>query len=184
MNSDGQNDLIAGFADYFQTYINIVFNDFESESEVVLFPSVLDVTRGNWVSGGIPEVIASDNSDLVVQRGVTSLSATTEIELTSVTSLNNPQSISLTVEAAVFASSEVRQTVEAFDFESNLWVEVSESAASRFSDSTVTVDINSNPGRFVDQATGQLKTRVRFHSPSRRLKFSSSIDLFQWTIQP
>jgi hypothetical protein len=88
----------------------------------------------------------------------------------------------VTLEGAVFARSPVNQTIELYDYIAGVWEQVDTRAATRFSDSTVTVAATGDLSRFVEAGTMFIKARIRYQSTNPRQQFSSNTDLFIWTI--
>jgi hypothetical protein len=82
----------------------------------------------------------------------------------------------------VFARSTVNQTIELYDYVAGAWELVDTRAATRFTDSTVTVAATGDLSRIVDAGTLFIKARIRDQSTSLRQQFSSNTDQFIWTI--
>ena len=145
-------------------------------------PVSFTVTRGEYVSGGIPELEESDNSDLSLRRLSSDIQSRTELEVKAISSTGTPSSLEVTLEGAVFARSTVNQTIELFDYAAAAWEAVDTRAATRFMDSVVTVSVTGDLSRFVEPGTMCIEARIRYQSPVARQQFSSNIDQFIWTI--
>ena len=145
-------------------------------------PDSFLVTRGTYVSGGLPELGNSDNADLSIRRATADIQARTEFEIRSFSPLVSPSSFEVTLEGAVFARSLVNQTIELYDYAAAAWVPVDTRPATQFLDSTVTVAASGDLSRFVEPVTRSIEARVRYQSVIPRQQFSSNTDRFNWTI--
>ena len=145
-------------------------------------PDSFLVTRGTYVSGGLPELGDSDNSDLSIRRSIIDIQSRTEFEVKSVSPVVNPSSFEVTLEGAVFARSLVNQTIELYDYVASDWVLIDTRAATTFLDSTVTVAASGDLSRFVEPTTRSIEVRIRYQSPVARQQFASNTDQFIWTI--
>lgn len=152
-------------------------------AQPVVLPDSYSVTRGEWNSGGVARVQASDNDDLSIRRKSSDVTSRTEFVVTGFSPAENPVSMQLTLEGSVFARSTVNQTIELFNFDTGLWEVIDVRAANRFGDSTVTVSPGGDLSRFVEDGTLDMKARIRFVSPSNRQRFTSNTDQFFWTIE-
>jgi hypothetical protein len=154
------------------------------ETTTQIAPQSFLVTRGTFVSGGIPELANSDNADLSIRRAASDIQSRTEFEVSSVSPVANPASMQVTLEGAVFARSQVNQIIELFNFLTNNWEQVDSRSASRLTDTTVTVTATGNLARFVEAGTRSIEARIRYQSVNPRQQFSSNTDHFFWTIIP
>jgi hypothetical protein len=146
-------------------------------------PDSFLVTRGTYVSGGIPELRNSDNADLSIRRASSDIQARTEFTVNSFSPLANPSAFEVTLEGSVFARSPINQSIELYDYVAANWVLVDTRPAAQFIDSTVTVAATGNLSRFVQPVTRSIQARIRYQSVSPRQQFASNTDLFIWTIQ-
>ncbi|MEM7455391.1 MAG: hypothetical protein AAF456_13655 [Planctomycetota bacterium] len=150
---------------------------------VTLEPESFFVTRGDYVSGGISELAASDDEDLTLSRSNFDIQSRTEFVVKTTSPVLNPESIEFSLEGSVFARSEVRQTIEFFDYTLSSWEELDDSVSTRFSDTVVSVNPTGDLSRFVNQGDGCLQARIRYKSTSQRQAFSSNTDQILWTIE-
>ncbi len=149
---------------------------------VPVVPESLLVTRGNYNSGGVAEIAASDDADLSLQRAVADIQSRTEFQVSAVSPVASPSSLAVTLEGSVFARSQVEQTIELFDYTAGAWEQVDTRPASRFVDDTVTVAATGDLSRFVEPGTQVIEARIRYQSGNPRQQFASNIDQFNWTI--
>lgn len=155
-----------------------------SNQEVVEVAATnLNVTRGNFISGGTPELMFSDNLDLRIVRSNTDIQSRTEFELTANSPTANPTTMQVQLEGSVFSRTRVDQIIELFNFRTNGWEEVDSRAASRFADSVTTIELEQPLSRFVEPGTNNIDARIRFFSPNPRQVFTSNTDQFIWLIQ-
>jgi hypothetical protein len=178
------NRQLDGFVDDIRIYNHVLFPaEIEAlASAAVVYADSFLVTRGQYVAGGLPEIAESDNADLLIRRATSDVQSRTEFEVKAVSPLAIPASMEVTLESAVFARSQVNQTIELYDYVTGAWEQVDTRAASRFTDSTVTVAATGDLSRFVEPGTMCMKARVRYQSPVARQLFSSNTDQFIWTI--
>ncbi len=149
---------------------------------VTIQPESVATTRGTYLSGGVVEISISDNVDYRIQRANNDIQSRTEFVVTGTSPTLTPSSFEVTLEGAVFARSTVNQTIELYDYVADQWEQVDTRAASRFSDSTVTVAATGDLSRFVEAGTMCLQARIRYQSLNPRQQFSSNTDQFIWTI--
>lgn len=142
-----------------------------------------ELVHGTHVSGSEKELRSSDDSDLSIRRSSTEIQPQTEFTVTGTSPVAFPVALSIEIESSVFSRTQVFETVELFDFQSQSWHLVSYRIASRFNDSTFAAEVPGPLARFVESGTNEVKAKVRFNSTVQRESFSSSTDLFSWTIE-
>lgn len=145
-------------------------------------PDQITVTRGTYVSGGIPELALSDDADLTIQRQSSDLQSRTEVEVKGLSPTATPSLLEVTLEGSVFARGQVIQTIELFDYSAGSWEQIDSRDADQFNDASITVAATGDLSRFVEADTNSVEARIRFQSPVNRQKFASNTDQFIWTI--
>jgi hypothetical protein len=90
--------------------------------------------------------------------------------------------MAVTLEGSVFARSTVNQSIELFNYETASWEMIDIRPASRFNDSTVTVNVPGFVRRFIDPESGAMRARILYRSVNPRQQFSSNTDMFSWSI--
>ncbi len=150
-------------------------------------PDSFIVTRGTYVSGGVDELAASDNTDLSIRRATSDIQSRTEFQVKAISPVAVPSSLEVTLEGSVFARSPVNQTIELLSRDEGgiqVWEPIDTRAATRFTDSAVTIAVNPamDLSRYVDPLTFCVEARVRYQSVNPRQQFSSNTDQFIWTI--
>jgi hypothetical protein len=126
-------------------------------------PEKLLVTRGVHVSGTEEQLFASDDEYVRVEarRATEVAAASVEIEVIGSVPSTDPVALLFVVEAAAGGSPAV-QVIELFDYVAGVWETMDERDAPT-SDTTVTVSIGTNPARFIDAETGEVRARVGIH---------------------
>ncbi len=148
----------------------------------VIAPDSVTVTRGVYVTGDETSLSESDNLDFVLRRLGTDIQSRTEFEVMATSPTASPASLEVTLEGSVFARSGVVQTIELWDYPSGAWELVDTRMATNMVDSTATVALTGDLGRFVNPTTFSVEARIHFQSLSPRQRFSSNTDQFIWTI--
>ena len=148
-------------------------------------PESFTVTRGEYISGGLPELTESDNMNLSLRRLNIDTQSRTEFEVKSTSPTASPTTFEFTLEGAVIASSNVVQTIELFDYDASVWelVDTRNAASSPAPEWVVTVAPVGDLSRFVEAGTMCIKARVRYKSDSPRQNFTSNTDQTIWMIQ-
>lgn len=148
----------------------------------VVLPDTWQVTRGTYVSGGIAELSNSDNQDVSIRRSNTDIQSRTEFEIKSFSTTANPTFMELELEGSVFARTNVRQFIELFNYDTGMYEQLDVRNASRFADSTTTVEVTGDLSRFVENGTNGMLARIRYLSDNPRQQFASNTDRFNWLI--
>ncbi len=127
---------------------------------VAVPPTSFSVFRGVLESGGLSDLLVSDDSYLVVRNGATTLMSESPITVTFDTTSPNaiPASLDFMVENHVSITG-LTQRIDMFDFTAGSYEQEDQRSATT-TDSTVTA-IGSNPGRFVESGTHTLRSRLR-----------------------
>lgn len=123
-------------------------------------PDALAVTRGQWRSGDIEQLLASDNAAVVVDavRPTEVGASSVEIELAGQSLTADPSELVLVVESRCPAAP-VLQRIELYNFESAAWELLDERPAPR-ADVNIAVGIRGRAGRFVHPASGEVRARI------------------------
>ena len=130
-NGDGLTDLAT--ANTGSDDVSVLLNQCGSGGGVVeLSPDSYLVTRGEYVSGGIPELADSDNLDLSLRRLTSDIQSRTEFTVKAVSPTASPTTLDVSLESAVFARSEVTQTIELYDYVAGVWEQIDTRAATQF----------------------------------------------------
>ncbi|MEM7457766.1 MAG: polysaccharide lyase, partial [Planctomycetota bacterium] len=162
------------------------FDDFRitavPQDPLIVSPDSFMVTRGTYRSGGIPEIEASDNNDLSIQRNSADVQSRCEFEVKAVSPITFPGHLDFTLESSVFARSLVNQNISLFNFETGAFETIYSRAASRFGDSVTTISVGGDVSRFVEPATNFIEARISYVSASPRQRFTANVDLVNWII--
>lgn len=151
---------------------------------VTVIPDSYTVTRGDYVSGGLPELSTSDNMDLTIRRRNADLVSRTEFVVQSTSPRATPTVFEFTLEGNVFARGNVVQTIELYDYDASDWELVLTTDANRtpMPDKTVTATPGGDLSRFVNAGTMSIEARILYKSDRNRQKFASTTDQAIWTI--
>ena len=88
----------------------------------------------------------------------------------------------VTLEGSVLARTAVNQIIEVFNFDTDSFEQVDIRGATRFKDSTTTVELTGDLSRFVEPGTNAILARVRYLSANPRQSFTSITDRVSWAI--
>ena len=127
-----------------------------------VFPDSFEVTRGALASGGLADLLASDDAYVSVDalRSTDISASSVEIEITGTSPTDTPSAIAFTAEAAS-SGDPANQVIDLFNYDSGEWERLDARAATS-DDQTVTVNVTTDAGRFVENGTGEMKARVGF----------------------
>ena len=160
MTGDGIKDVGTSC----QTYLygaNEVVVLHGSPQPTSVAPTAVSMLRGRIAAGGVQDLATSNDVRLILERGATfsSSEAPIDFNLTGVSTAATPQELYIVVEGQC-SPGKLRQTVQAYDFVADEWVTVRNSMLTANADSSTRIKLT-NPSRFVQPGTNQLKTRVR-----------------------
>jgi hypothetical protein len=103
-------------------------------------------------------------------------------EVTSTLPSASPSHMEVTLEGSIFAQTAVNQVIEVFNFNTGSFEQVDVRNASRFADSTTTIELTDDLSRFIEPVSNAVLARVRYQSVNSRQSFASNIDRFSWAI--
>lgn len=150
-----------------------------------ILPQSVEVTRGAFQSGGLPDLFNSDNSyyNVEARRPTEIAAASVEIVVTGTAPSTSASRFEFVLEAAT-SGDPVRQRIELFNYVSGTWETVDERNGVP-NDTTVNVVITSNASRFINQSTREIKARIGYHD--RGVTFpawGARYDQTVWNITP
>jgi hypothetical protein len=149
----------------------------------VALPSGFEVTRGELAQGDLEDLFGSDDAKVVVDaRRPTEVSvASVEIEVTGMSTSEAPRSFQFVLEASSAGAPAV-QRVELYNYDTDSW-EIMDERSPSPSDAVVSVLVEADTGRFIDNGTLQMKARIGYHD--RGVSFpgwSGNYDVASWRI--
>lgn len=154
---------------------------------VDVFPSAITIFRGALISGGIAELMASDDQYLVVRNGP--IAFPTESPITVIFdgtySGNTRTAVTLTVENKVSIGN-LSQTIDMFNFTTNSYDATAvDTRPAPTTDTVVTIVGTGDINRFFGTG-GALRARLRVRpaGPLFTNNWRSSTDLVKWTVTP
>jgi carboxypeptidase B len=132
------------------------------ESGDVIAPSEFEVIRGVHTGGTIDELLDSDDEYVQVEARLPDEVAapSAQIEIRGTSPIASPTVLTFVVEAAS-SGSPAEQQIELYDFVSSSWVMLDARGAPS-NDTVVTVTVNVNAGRYVDDGTLEVRARVGY----------------------
>jgi hypothetical protein len=149
-------------------------------------PTAINVLRGVLASGNLNSLQNSDNDRLVYRPGVVFSSGQAPIsyELTATAPHTTTSELRFTVESHASAAS-IQQKIELFDYIANAYVPV-DTRNLTTSDTTAEIIITTNPGRFVQGGTRQVKARLEFKATGAVFQYpwETRVDMAIWRQTP
>lgn len=142
--------------------------------------SAIAMVQGNLVSGGVTQLASSDNQYVTLSQSTPRGGTPIECEITSSSTNKSIFRLDFVIEASANRSG-VTQTVQMFDYVANAWVNV-DSRGVTATEQTFTIS-PTNPNRFRNATTGQMKARVRYTDAISvsALPIGVKIDRVSWT---
>ena len=149
-------------------------------------PTAINPIRGILASGNLNSLQNSDNDRLVYRPGVVFSSGQAPIsyELTATAPNTTTSELRFTVESQASAAS-IQQKIELFDYIANAYVPV-DTRNLTTTDTVAEVVITTNPGRFVQSGTRQVKVRLEFKATGAVFQYpwESRVDMAVWRQTP
>lgn len=148
-----------------------------------VIPSSFSFFRGQHVSGGLSDLLMSDDLRLVGRNFIvlTPSEAPLQVVFDGSAGAVTPTGLTFTLEASV-STVGLSQKIEMFNWSTGLYEAVDTRSAST-ADSTVTVSVVTNPGRFVT-GTGAVRVKVSYRpvAPVYSGSWQARFDYVHWTI--
>jgi hypothetical protein len=152
---------------------------------VIVQPDDYDIIRGNHISGGLSSLFYSDDSYLVIQYGftLTNNEPPVWIRITGESPTTDPSVLSFTLESHVTRIGKIGQSIELYNYEDSEYEEI-DSRQATSTDQVVQVNITSNPSRFINPSTNEMKAQLKYiqTGPVTAYPWSTKFDQTIWTI--
>lgn len=149
-------------------------------------PTGMSLIRGLVVSGGLPELTASDDLYLVLRPGIvfSTSESPIQLELTSTLSSAAPAAFSFKIESSANQAG-IEQKVSLFNYGANAYESV-DTRVLATSDGTIIITPEGNTSRFVNQTTRETKALVacRATQPLFSYPWLVRIDQSVWRVAP
>lgn len=144
-------------------------------------PVTVETTRGTYLSGDVSSLTDYDGDFYQVQNRIPFLiAANAEIEATGNVAHIDPSTLTITVTANVTALP-INQRIELYNYDTARW-EIVDTRPAKVTDETVTIDVATNPGRFVNDPDGQVKARVGYYDQGALIPgWRARIDQVLWS---
>jgi len=188
--ANGVHDAPAEFYDYTWTGttnppLGAMIAFYRPVTSETVAPTSYQIFRGQLISGTVASLATSDDSYLVVQKGLTLNAAESpvDVNVTGTTTITTPTTLAFTLETKANTPN-IQQTTSLFNVTTNAWEQVDQRNIG-VADVSNTFTISNNPARFV-AANGTVRARMQYKavglvtSSAFRVSFDQSI----WTITP
>lgn len=147
-------------------------------------PSSYQLFRGTLVSGGLSELLNSDDQRLVAKQGLvlTKTEPPVQLIVTGTSPTSNPTTFKVRVEAQASVSGLV-QTIELWDYVAGAYVQV-DSRSQPKTDTVVEVS-PTNPARFIKASNKEVKAKFTYKAsgPVSEFPWKVSFDQTTWLVQ-
>ncbi|HLK14532.1 MAG TPA: hypothetical protein VKT78_06980, partial [Fimbriimonadaceae bacterium] len=151
-----------------------------------VYPSALTVFRGVVVSGGLPQLLQSDDDRLVVNSGPTLNTSESPVILQLASTAPNPTATALRFFIESQASTPgLTQVVELWDYNASGWVQVDSRPVSPRTDSRVSL-IVSNPNAYIQSGARAMRAQLRYYQsgPTLAYPWQVRVDQAIWGFYP
>lgn len=151
---------------------------------ILVPPASFSMVRGNVVSGGLPELLTSNDQYLVTRPGIvfSTSEAPIQIQVDGTSALTNANGLTFHIESNVNQGN-INQTVELLNQQTNTYEQVDTRAATT-SDNAIDITITTNPGRFVNTTTGAVRAKISYKAvgPIFSYPWLARIDHIFWRV--
>ena len=145
-------------------------------------PNFLNVTIGTLTSGGLPQILVSDDSRLTINHANVQ-GPQTEVIVEGTSPRLTSSQITISLEALATVTG-IAQQVEAFNFSTGQYV-LLDSIATGPTEIVRTLSITTNASQFIQPGTGKVRVRLKsFSHGERRSSWDWSADRVGWVINP
>lgn len=152
----------------------------------VVLPDSFSMFRGFLTSGGLSDLFESDDQKLLVRAGLTLFAGESPLQVivTGTSPVAVPSELRFTLEASV-STPGLMQTLFMFNYVTGLYEEVDFWAGTP-SDLIVEVVVSTNPERFVQAGTGEMKAKISYTQVGLTLQWpwSARLDQTIWRVIP
>ena len=156
-------------------------------NSILIRPDELTVIRGRQVAGELADQFQSDDSRMVFQPGITLNSDEPPVwlMLDGTSPMDTPSILEFTLETQVDTPG-VTQTVELFNYVSQEFEQVDSRVTSFNEDAVVEIVVDTDPGRFIDPETLEVKAQLTWMPPPLVLTYPWNLRIDQaiWRVTP
>ncbi len=149
-------------------------------------PTSFSLARGIQLSGGLPELLYSDDTRLVLRPGVVLSSSEAPIQLVveGTSPAPSPTKLKFRIEAQANQVN-LSQKISLFDFTLGTYVDA-DTRPVTLTDSKVEVTVTSNAAHYVEMGTNRVRARANYKAAGPILSYPWQIRVDQtvWTIGP
>jgi M6 family metalloprotease-like protein len=146
-------------------------------------PTSFLVVRGNLQSGGLAQIANSDNDSMAVRAGLVLSPSEPPVWVEFTGTLVGALPAAFRFEFEGRTNTVLNQRVQMFNYTTGQWDQMS-SRDSTTTDSWVEADVWTNPGRYIQSGTGQMRARVQLYVDRLLLvwPFTASFDQAVWKV--
>ncbi len=151
---------------------------------VFVSPDSFSYVSGSNISGGLPEMLASDDMHVVSEVGSEAQDQLPFVEMFVQATSPRSQLRRLTFKLEASCQLELPQVIALRNYQNNQF-EVLDTRTATFFDSTATVVVSTNASRFVHQGTRRMEAYLAWGTLGLDVDvWRNKIDLVQWTLEP
>ena len=175
----------------FDEISGIAFVPISEPSQV--FPVSYAVSPGTDFSGGVPELLASDDQYLVLDPEFLAFRYQLQLTVSATSPSATPSAVQFSYESRTFnLVGNVEQEIELFDYDAGQFVAVDTRLTSP-TDTVVDATPPGDPTRFVEKGTNAVQTRISyqnslpfwvFNTQNLYLPYRVRVDQIFWSISP
>ena len=152
----------------------------------ILLPDSVSIVRGVLAGGGLSDLFFSDDMRLDVRAGLTLFlgESPLQVVVTGTSPVEVPSELRFKLEASTNTPG-LTQTIELFNYDTSSYEQVDLSVPGP-TDAIVEVAITTNPGRFVQAGTREMRAKVLYQQVGLTLlwPWSGRLDQAVWRIVP
>ncbi|MEW6197685.1 MAG: S8 family serine peptidase [Planctomycetota bacterium] len=154
-------------------------------TEGLIRPDSFTLFRGEVVSGGLPELLHSDDQRLVARAGMvlTPTEAPVWMIVNTTAPIANPSGLKFVLESGLQTAGAVLQTIELYNYVTQSY-ELVDSRQASLTETAVQVVLTGDPSRFIDPATLAMKAQIKWQAngPVTGHLWRVGIDQIVWTV--
>ncbi len=156
------------------------------DPDLTVLPDSFLILRGFLTSGDLCDLFFSEDVRLEVRAGITLFlgESPLQIAVTGTSPVDVPSELRFRLEAAVNTPG-LTQKIELFNYDTSLYEEVDFSVPGGL-DTTVEIVVTTNPGRFVEAVTREMRARIVYRQVGLVLlwPWAARLDQTAWMIVP
>jgi hypothetical protein len=180
ITGEGDVDLVVTAYNKIPYMATIPVGSYEG---IDILPESYTILRGHYISGNLNSLFYSDNARLMVDSSLTlgPFDAPVRVIITATAPTATPEWLKFTLEAKAVGGT-LSQKIELFNYVTQHYEEVDVRSAT--ATDSVAVYVSTNPSRFIDQDTLEMKVHLSWKNTGLTFvwPFNVGIDQSIWTI--